>query len=65
MSDRPAPIPNPDYSKIVEYVEDGMKSILENDGYPGKDFDHYCFEVVMETIYGPDVWKWWNAHANY
>jgi len=26
-----------------------------------KDFEHHCFEHLLELYYGDDIWKWYNA----
>jgi len=56
---KPEPLPNPDWSVLVSYLQDGVESV-ETEGYQPKDFDHYCFEIALETLYGKDIWKWWN-----
>lgn len=38
-----------------EYID-----YLANDGFEDNDFDHYIFEVAIEAIFGPDVWKYIN-----
>ncbi len=55
---KPAMILNRDYTKLENMVESVMKEIEEDDY--NEDNDHYIYECVMETFYGPDVWKWIN-----
>lgn len=50
----------PDFSKLAKYVRECAEGLAE-DGYPGKDYEHYCFELALEAVYGKNVWKWWNA----
>lgn len=59
MSSKPSKIKNPDFTKLIQHLEEGLKN-LEDCGFPGKDFDHYTFETAMECLYGPDVWTWYN-----
>lgn len=63
-SSRPLPVPDPDWSRLIAHLEDGMKGVVGT-GNPGKDFQHYVFEEAMAALYGPDVWDWWNRHASY
>lgn len=63
MSVAPRKLEKPDFSKLIEHLEGGIESAIQNDGYPGKDFAHYTFEAAMEAVYGPNVWDWWNDHA--
>ena len=53
-----------DWTPLLVMVQEGVDGIAR-DGRPGKDFDHYVFETVMECVYDRDIWKWWNSHANY
>jgi hypothetical protein len=50
-----------DLSNLIEYVEGNVAEIAK-DGYGYKDFKHYVFEVVMETLYGEGIWEWWNKN---
>ena len=49
---------------LVQVIEDGIQGIVEN-GFPGKDFDHYVFEQALECVFGKDIWKWWNENCEY
>jgi hypothetical protein len=55
----PKPLDNIDWVPLTNYVVTSVKEVANGDGEP-KDFEHWLFEMVMETIYGPDIWKWWN-----
>ena len=35
---------------------------LHETGRQPKDSDHYMFENVMKTLYGPDIFDWINPH---
>lgn len=61
----PTKLSSPNLHKLEKLIEEGLTNLETNDGYPGKDFDHYVFEAAMEAFYGPDIWSWWNARANY
>lgn len=50
---------------LEQLLNEGLTNLETNDGHPGKDFEHYVFEAAMEAFYGPDIWIWWNARANY
>jgi len=55
----PKPLKNPDYSPIydlaVEYITN-LSTAKFDDG-----FEHWCYEIVMQTVYGPDIWKYINS----
>lgn len=55
----PAPIGNPDWSKLTRYVTDTVERLAKSDDYEG-DFKQWIFEQVMETLYGKGFWAWWN-----
>jgi len=54
-----------DWTPILNEAQHIVACILEEEGRPPKDCDHYLFEVVMTTIYGKDFFTWWNKNANY
>jgi len=48
---------------IIELVEDeGIERLVKGKELK-KDFEHSVFKLVMETLYGEDVWDWWDLHA--
>jgi len=52
-----------DWSILTRMVEQQVSAINdapEDERGVDEDFDHYVFEAVMEAIYGPDIWTWWN-----
>jgi hypothetical protein len=57
----PKPLENIDWVPLTNYLHHGVQSVADGDGTP-KDFEHWIFETAMETVYGPDIWKWWNKH---
>lgn len=66
MSDeleRPEENTNPDWTTVKKYIKAGMDH-LEREGGEDKDFEHYVFEAVMEAMYGPDVWDWYNQRLD-
>lgn len=60
MSTPPTPKPDPDFTHTVALIKSNVEKVAV-DGMAYKDFRHYVFEVAMEAVYGPDIWKWWNA----
>jgi hypothetical protein len=60
---RPDALLVPDWSSLHKYVQSAVEQVHE-DAYVPKDFEHYCFEMALEAVYGEDIWKWWNDHAN-
>lgn len=61
----PQQLTNPDIDSLKKVLYNGVQSVIDNEGYSGKDFEHYVFEAAMEAFYGHDIWKWWNKNANY
>lgn len=60
---RPQAIPVPDWSPLVQYLEEGMDKV-ETEGEVPKDFEQYIYETALEALYGPNVWDWWNKHKS-
>lgn len=56
----PKPLDNPDWGKLTRYVTGTVERLAKSEDEYEKDFDHWVFEQVMETIYGKDFWPWWN-----
>lgn len=56
---QPLPLEQMNWQPLVAYVQSSVQEVAEEEGEP-KDFEHWIFESVMETIYGKDIWKWWN-----
>jgi hypothetical protein len=57
--DIPKVLDNIDTTQIVSMAEEVIQSYLADGCYHG-DY-HYFFEVVMEAVYGKDVWKFINS----
>jgi hypothetical protein len=55
----PAPLMVPNFDNIVQTAKDYVADI-ENDREP-RDIEHWCFEAVLEAVYGPKVWHWLNG----
>jgi hypothetical protein len=59
----PKVLDNMDWLPLIDYVKMSVDDIAKEpngERYEPKDFEHWIFESVMETIYGHDIWKWWN-----
>lgn len=56
----PEPLPEVDYQPVYDLAV----SLVEKRGGPDYcddcDDDHWCFETVMEAVYGKGIWNWWN-----
>lgn len=50
---------------IREHCESLLNTIEKNNGYPGKDYEYFVFETVMEAVYGPIIWDWWKKNVNF
>ena len=57
-SDRPAPLENPDFSRLLKTCEAVMND-YERDGR-SKDNGHYIYEEAMQAVYGDNVFEWIN-----
>lgn len=51
------PLPNPDFSKLIETVKQITAHNLQN-GWEGDDDSHYIYEEAMVAIYGKMYWSW-------
>lgn len=56
----PQQVENPDFAKLRAYVHEGVMELAGKEHRTPKDFDHYVFEHVMQALYGPKIWEWWN-----
>ena len=55
----PEEIKDKDWSKVERQVRGIMDQVAEGGYYPDDD-PHYLFEAVLETMYGREVWDWYN-----
>ena len=55
----PWPLDDPDWGKLKVYVAERVEALAKPDSYV-KNFKHELFEEVLETVYGKDIWDWWN-----
>lgn len=53
----PKPLDNPDWDKLKRFVVGSIEELAKGRTI---DFDHFVFEEVLMTIYGKDIWEWWN-----
>jgi len=53
----PAPLPNPDFTDLVQMVMTGVTSQMAEQ-YEDEDFKHYVYESAMTAIYGKAIWEW-------
>jgi hypothetical protein len=58
---KPAPLPNRNWAEVIAYVQVAIDRLHADQGLP-KDFEHYLMETVLVTMFGTDIWKWWNNH---
>ena len=59
----PKPIPVRDFNPLIKMCESHLKDIAEK-GYAEEDDKQYIFECVMKTIYGKDIFNWYNKNNN-
>lgn len=60
----PTPLSDPDFLTLQNYIIDCVRT-ASKEGDLSKDLEHYVFEAAMEAVYGPNIWKWWNANADF
>lgn len=51
-----------DWTNVEDQAKGIVKSIRDG-GYADDDDPHYLFEAVMETVYGKEIWKWYNRRV--
>lgn len=51
---------NTAFTKLIENVDEMLDEAIQN-GYWNEDYNHYIYEEVMTTIYGPGYWPWFNS----
>jgi hypothetical protein len=56
------PIEDLSWEGIVEFIEDEGVERLVKGKELHKDFEHSVFKLLMEELYGEDVWTWWDLH---
>ena len=60
MSEKPTPLPKPDFSKLEKVLKEQV-AYFEKRGYiSGDKFDHPVFEAAVEAVYGKAFWDWYN-----
>lgn len=53
----PTPLVNPDFSRLIQVAKNHIDDISKS-GFADENSDHWFYELVMESIYGPNVWEW-------
>ena len=48
------------WTTVANVVMVAIDSLHRGDGVP-KDLEQQIFETVLETMYGKDIFKWWDA----
>ena len=60
--EQPKQLETVDLQKLIEICQDYINFIDNDEKYhEDNDYDHYIFEVAMETVFGKDVWKFING----
>ena len=49
-------------NSLVEMAESMVQEKMKN-GYSDEDNPQYCFEAIMQAVYGEKIWDWWNNAA--
>jgi hypothetical protein len=54
----PEPLLRPNMDGIVRLAKELVQQHAEK--RDDDDMDHWCFEAVMQAVYGTGIWEWWN-----
>ena len=54
----PDQVAEPDWSKVLSMCDGYLKDLAERGREP-RDFEHYLYEAVMTTCYGPNIFSEW------
>lgn len=57
----PTPLAEPDFEPLKAMAENYLKSLIDDDEDAEEVEQYYIFEMAMDCIYGPEVWKWINS----
>lgn len=57
------PFSKQNWQEVVMHITSSVQEVEEDDDrtFPS-DFEHEVFVLAMETVYGTNIWKWWNEH---
>jgi len=55
----PKPTLIQNWTPLTDYILHAADQV-NTQGYEPKDFEHYCFEMALEAVFGSDIWQWWN-----
>jgi len=59
---RPVPLENPDFSGLIEVLEDTISTMADPEKF-SEDDEHWAYEAAMEAVYGKSVWPWVNSRT--
>lgn len=57
----PKRLENINWNPVVEMTEEYVKNVAAMPDHDPDDIDRLMFEAVMEAIYGPKIWDWFNG----
>ena len=40
-----------------------IRDAVANNGHVGNNDEHWCFEAVMQSVFGKDYWNWHNENV--
>lgn len=60
--DKPTALPNPDFTKLIEALQEYIDFVGSDDFHEDvdDDYENEIFETALEAVYGPNVWNWIN-----
>lgn len=59
----PEPVENPDWAGVISLAKKTIENV-NNNGYLGKDMEHYAYEEVMKAVYGNNIFDWINKNTD-
>ena len=60
-ANRPVSLSEPNFEPVKKFAEAIIKTIDEK-SYSPKDYKRHMTSLVMETVFGPQVFTWINTH---
>jgi hypothetical protein len=57
----PEPLASPNFDNVLRLAKETVQEHAK--GRDDDDRAHWCFEAVLEAVYGKGIWDWWNTLA--
>lgn len=60
---KPTIIDNPDYTELRKEGQIIVDSVFDGSYHDDNDDEHFIYDTVMKTLFGPDFFTWFNKHT--